>query len=128
MNMQNLNRYIPFISITSEITHLFCCALPLAFSFLNLLTSFGLLTSMPSSLDYFHNVMHNYEIPLIIFSAVLLTLGWVLHLFSQRIDCREDGHCSHQPCAPIKKRSSRILLIATGLFIFNLTAYFVFHY
>ncbi len=126
--MQNFNRYVPFISVASEITHLFCCGLPMIFSLLSLLTSLGLMASMPASLDYLHEAMHNYEIPVIIFSGILILFGWVLHSIAQKMDCRKEGSCSHEPCAPKKKRSSKILLIATCLFIFNLTAYFVFHY
>lgn len=126
--MQNLNRYVPFVSVASEITHLFCCGLPMIFSLLSLLTSLGFMVSMPASMDYLHHAMHDYEIPIMVLSAILISLGWVLHIIAQKIDCRKQGECSHEPCATKKKRSNKILLIATCLFIINLTGYFVFHY
>lgn len=125
--MQNLNRYISITTVASEVTHLFCCGLPMVFSILSFFTSIGMLASMPASLDYLHETLHPYEVPMIIISAFLISMGWILHLISQRIDCRKTGDCVHKPCSPKKKKSSKILTIASILFIFNLTGYLVLH-
>lgn len=126
--MQNLNRYISITTAASEITHLFCCGLPMVFSLLSFFSSIGLLASMPSSLEFLHEAMHDYEIPMIMVAATLISFGWILHFIAKRIDCREDGQCEHEPCAPKKKQSCKILIFATILFILNLTGYLVLHH
>jgi hypothetical protein len=126
--MQKLNRFISITSVASEITHLFCCGLPMVFSLLSLLSSLGLLASTPGPLESIHHAMHDYEIPMIIFAACLISFAWGLHYISNRIDCRNEGDCAHQPCSPKKKRSNKILIFATILFILNVTGYFVFHH
>ena len=126
--MQSLNRFITVTSVASEVTHMFCCGIPMIFSVLSFLTSAGLMASMPSSLEHIHHVMHDYEIPMIAISALLITTGWVFHYISKAIDCRKDGDCSHAPCSTKKKRSSKILMLATFLFILNVTGYFLLHH
>lgn len=73
-----------------------------------------------------HNAMHEYEIPVIIFSGVMVALGWVAHMVTRDVDCHDTG-CVHPPCTPQKGRNSRILLIATLLFVVNLVIYFGIH-
>ena len=126
--MQNFNRYIAYSSIVAEITHVFCCGIPMAFSILSFLTSAGLLVTMPAAIDSLHHAIHDYEIPMICVSAVLIAFGWIFYFISKRLDCRTDGDCSHAPCAPKKKRSNRILSIATILFVINFVGYFALHY
>jgi len=125
--MQNLSRYVSLTTVASEITHLFCCGLPMIFSLISLLTSVGLVASMPNSINILHEAMHPYEVPLIITSAIIMLIGWIIHFVAERINCQKTGECDHEPCLPKKKRSNKILIIATFLFIFNLTGYLVLH-
>ncbi len=81
---------------------------------------------MPAGLDSLHHAMHDYEVPMIMASGFVLAVGWALHFVAKRIDCRSTG-CSHEPCTPKKKRSDKILFIASALFMFNVTIYFAFH-
>lgn len=124
--MQRLQNFVYWFSITSEISHFFCCGLPIVFSVLSLLTSAGLTTAMPLGLDLMHEAMHVYEVPMILASALILAMGWGLHYIAYRIDCRKTG-CEHEPCAPKKKRSGKVLIVATLLFALNLTAYLLLH-
>jgi hypothetical protein len=112
--------------VTSEISHIFCCGLPMVFSVMSLLSGLGFITFMPSGLYFLHEAMHAYEIPMIIMSAVILMMGWTLHYVAYRLDCRSTG-CVHGPCAPKKKRSGKVLCIATGLFMLNIAGYFLLH-
>ena len=112
--------------ITSQLGHLFCCGIPIVFSVLSLLSGLGIVASMPFGIDCLHCVLHDYETHIIVGSACVLAFGWVLHYMAMRMDCRSTG-CGHEPCAPKKKTSSKILIFATVLFVFNLANFFLFH-
>ncbi len=124
--MNRLHSAINWISITSEISHFFCCGIPIIFSILSLISGMGIIVSMPMGISHLHEAMHDYEVPMIIMSGSIILLGWTLHIVAKRIDCHSTG-CGHEPCAPKKKRSSKILIIATGLFALNLAGYFLLH-
>lgn len=126
--------------IASELSHVFCCGIPVLFSLFSLLAGLGLVGSMPYWMEGMHNVLHAWELPLILTSAVVLVLGWVCHLISQKIECDAHAHaeCSHEKkgkkhnhnheiCASKQKRTTMILHIATMLFMVNVSIYVVFH-
>ena len=110
----------------SEISHIFCCVLPTLFSVLSLVAGLGLISSVPSSLTGLHDVVHAYEIPMIITSGIILAFGWLIYAYSRKIDCHDTG-CEHEPCAPKKKKAHIILKLATLLFIINVSVYTTFH-
>lgn len=125
--MQRVQSIIYWFCVTSEISHFFCCGLPIVFSILSLLSSAGLTAAMPLGLEELHHAMHDYEIPMIMVSSAILVMGWALHYVAYRIDCRSTG-CAHGPCAPKKKRSGKVLIIATILFALNLLGYITLHH
>ncbi len=125
--MQRFQGIINWFCLTSEISHFFCCGLPVLFSVLSLLASAGLTAAMPVGLESLHETMHIYEVPMIVISAIILFLGWTLHYIAYLMDCRTTG-CAHEPCAPKKKKSGKVLIIATFLFMLNLTAYILLHH
>ena len=112
--------------LLSETSHIFCCVLPTLFSLLSILAGIGLVAAIPGWLTDFHDIMHDWEVPMIMLSATVVALGWALHFYSQKIDCHDTG-CHHGPCGPKKKMASRILIAATILLAFNVTIYFGFH-
>ncbi|MCB9980216.1 MAG: hypothetical protein H6863_03650 [Rhodospirillales bacterium] len=124
--MQKLKSFVLPVIFLSELSHIFCCGIPLIFSLFSLLAGLGAMSAMPVALGALHETLHPYEIPIIIFSGVMLFTGWTLHIISEWIDCHNTG-CGHEPCTPKKKRSARILMIATILFALNISGYFVFH-
>lgn len=124
--MEKLQKILGVTIIASETTHIFCCALPVLVSTFSLLSVLGLVAVAPQPILYLHDVIHDYEIPLIIFSGVILALGWGLFMLSLKLDCRSQG-CEHEPCTPQKKRTSTILKVATVLFVFNVTIYALVH-
>ena len=115
--------------IASESIHIFCCVLPTIFSVMSLLAGMGMIATMPGFIDELHHVIHDYEIPMIIASAIILCIGWALYVWSRRMDCSEDGQssCCHEPCSPKKDRTKIVMIVATILFIVNVMVYFGFH-
>ena len=113
--------------VTSEISHFFCCGLPIVFSVLSLLSGLGLVASMPAGIYALHELTHAYEVPMIMMSGLIIVMGWGLHYIAYRIDCHNTG-CVHGPCAPKKKRSGKVLLIATVLFTLNVIGYITLHH
>lgn len=114
--------------ITSEIMHIFCCVLPTLFSLMSLLAGIGIISTMPGFVNYMHDVIHSYEVPIISASGVLLSLGWILYLYAKKLNCSEENtNCCHEPCTPKKYRTKIIMIIATVLFAINVSIYFGFH-
>lgn len=124
--MQRLQGTLFWTIIASETTHLFCCVLPTVISVLSLLGGAGLLAVLPPGLLAFHEMIHKHEVPLILFSAAMLLIGWGLYLLSARLDCHSTG-CAHGPCGPKKKNASLALKIASMLFVGNVVIYVTFH-
>ena len=124
--MERIQKAISWAVIASEFSHVFCCGIPITVSILSLLTEIGILSVMPTGFTVIHNLTHHWEIPMIIFSGILLTTGWALHAVSIKLDCHDTG-CGHEPCGAKKKRSSKILIIASILFSFNVSIYSLVH-
>ena len=127
MNIEKIKLSSAWFVLLSECSHLFCCLLPSLFSILSLLSSIGLIVSVPPSLEFIHELIHNWEVPIIIGSAVILLFAWALLYISFKMDCHSTG-CTHEPCEPRKFKSSYMLKIATTLYIINVSVYYVFHY
>lgn len=126
--MEKIQRGIYWSVLASELTHVFCCGLPVVVSTLSLMASLGLISVLPTGIMALHDIMHAYEMPLIIASAAVLALGWALHHISERLNCVKDSDCHHEPCAPKKKKASKVLWFATVLFAVNVSVYFGLHY
>jgi len=124
--MQRLQKFLNVSILATEASHIFCCALPTLFSILSLLAGIGIISAVPAGIMFMHDIMHDWEIPIIVFSGLMIALGWALHDYSKRLDCRGSG-CAHEPCEPKKNRSAKILKIATVLFLVNIVIYFGFH-
>ena len=125
--MQKLQNTVYWAILASEASHIFCCVLPTIFSILSLLAGLGLVTVIPGWLEDLHAVLHNWEVPMIIASGMVVALGWALYAYSRKIDCHDTG-CKHGACEPRKITTSTILKIATVLFIVNVSVYSIFHH
>ena len=112
--------------LATEISHIFCCVLPMLFSLAGLLTTLGLVVVMPDWLDHLHHVMHEWEIPAIALAGIMVALGWGLHFYSYKEDCHDHG-CHHKPCTPRKKAAAKILIFASFLFVVNMLIFLFFH-
>lgn len=125
--MQKLHKTLYATVIASESMHIFCCVLPTIFSIVSLLAGFGMVAAMPAFVEHAHEVLHSYEVPMIILSGAILLLGWGVYAYSRKLDCRTEGSCCHTPCEPKKDRTKLFMTGATILFFVNVTVYFVFH-
>lgn len=112
--------------ILSEISHVFCCVLPTIFSIAGALAAFGLIGVTPVWMDSLHDAMHSYELPIILASGGILALGWLVHFYSKKLDCHDNG-CHHPPCEPKKDRAHTVLKFGTLLFLFNISVFLIFH-
>ena len=126
MGAKKLQKRLSLAIILSEMGHVFCCVLPSIFSILSVFVSAGVISVMPPFMAVWHEAVHRWEVPIILFSGALLGLGWVLHAYSRRLDCRDTG-CHHPPCTPVKKKYSKLLLVATALFTINVLIYLAIH-
>ena len=124
--MERMQKSIFWAILVTETSHLFCCVLPTVFSLVSFLASAGLVASMPTGLQVFHDMIHRWEIPLIIFSGFTIALGWAIDMMARRVDCHDTG-CVHEPCGTRKNKAHKVLIIATALFCFNVIIYLVFH-
>jgi hypothetical protein len=121
--MEKLRRNIVWLVIASEVSHLFCCVLPTLAALLSLAVGVGLL---PTAFTALHDVIHGYEIPIIIFSAVMLALGWWAYWLATRTDCHALGHDEHA-CHKTTDRSKVYLIIGTALFMMNFVIFITLH-
>ena len=124
--MNKIHRHLSIAVLLSEFSHVFCCVLPTVFTVLSFAVNLGLITVMPGFLLELHKHIHEYEVPIIAVSGAMLALGWGCHSGSRRVDCHDNG-CGHPPCDPQKNTNARILIVATVLFVMNLTVYFFIH-
>ena len=113
--------------LVSELGHVFCCVLPIVFSVMSVLSGFGIVASMPAGLVWFHDVMHDYELPMIGVSGLILAFGWAALWYSRNNDCHEVSDCSHAPCGPRKSLTHKILIGASILFVINVSVYTLIH-
>jgi hypothetical protein len=125
--MKNLENKLYTSIIAAESIHIFCCALPTLFSILSLLAGMGMIAGMPVIMYQAHEAIHDYEMPIIIFSAILLAFGWIVYGYSRRMDCANEAACANVPCEPRKSRAKKILIVATILFLVNISLYFTIH-
>lgn len=126
MEMKRIQGIFNWVLVLSEASHIFCCVLPTLFSITAVLVGLGFASAMPIWMTDLHEVMHQWEVPMISMSGIILVIGWILYLVSEKIDCHDTG-CKHGPCATKKSNASWVLKIATILFLANISVYLVFH-
>ncbi len=126
MQIKKVQGLLSGVVILSEASHVFCCVLPTLFSIMGILVGLGVAGAMPLWLSGVHEMIHEWELPIIISSGLILLLGWTVHYVSEKMDCHDTG-CHHPPCGPQKKSAATILKIATLLFIANIAVFLVFH-
>lgn len=122
MQTNRLQNIAASFAIFSELSHAFCCVLPSVFTLATVLVGMGAIGAVPLWMDGLHNVMHVWEVPVIIASGLILVAGWAIHLYSKRLDCLSTG-CGHAPCGSKKRHNGKILKIATVLFVVNVSIY-----
>ncbi|MGI9406469.1 MAG: hypothetical protein ACR2O4_08870, partial [Hyphomicrobiaceae bacterium] len=96
-----LDRTASTVSLAAELSHVFCCGLPMLVAIL----SAGAQLGLGSGVLFVHDVMHAYEASILAGSGLLLIAGLILQYVSFRIDCRTTG-CVHGDCEPKKMKVS----------------------
>jgi predicted secreted protein len=119
-------RHFGWAVLVSELSHVFCCVIPTLVTVLSALANIGLFSATPGFLMDVHSVMHTYEMPIISFSGAMMVLGWAAHIYGNHVDCHDTG-CGHPPCSPQKTKNTKILIVATVLFMVNIVIYFGVH-
>jgi hypothetical protein len=121
-----LQKSLTWAVIASESSHVFCCVFPTLFSVVGLLAGMGMIITLPPGMIALHNLLHEWEVPMILISGVILALGWLAAWHGEKVDCHSTG-CAHGACAPRKKRAHLVLKIATVLFVCNVLIYTLVH-
>lgn len=124
--MQKLQKFMNVTILATETSHVFCCVLPTVFSLFGLLAGVGLVGAIPPGIEFLHDLIHDWELPIIIASGLVLVLGWLVYGYAQKMDCEHMGD-GHEVCASKKKRSALILKVASVLFVVNVCVYFFIH-
>ncbi len=129
--MEKYRKTVLAALLVSETSHIFCCVLPTVFSIASVLSGIGIISTLPTGWIEVHDLLHHWEVPMIMVSGIILALGWGLHYYSEHMGPHEqhkhccDGHCG--PSAQKKNKIHTILKITTILFAVNVTVYFAFH-
>ena len=124
--MQKLQKILNVTILATETSHIFCCVLPTVFSLLSLLAGIGLVGAIPPGVEFLHDLIHDWELPIIMVSCFVLLLGWGVYSYAQKMDCDHMGE-GHEVCASKKKRSAIILKVASVLFVMNVGIFFFVH-
>ena len=120
--MATMKKTVDTLLIALLSTHLFCCVLPTVVSLLAVFSGLGFL-GFGTIVEELHHHIHDFELPILIFSFVTLCLGWVMSIYAHRAACCHETGCEHEPCAPTKHRAYGFLVLATLLFLVNIAIY-----
>lgn len=107
----------------SALMHVFCCGIPLLLAVTNLATLFGIAGVGALHAEWFEQ----FEVAALVIAGVMLVLTIGLQFISNRINCRTDGACVHEPCDSKKRFSENMLKFAVALYVVNLVVYFLSH-
>lgn len=94
--------------VLAELAHIFCCLLPVSIAVMSVGGQIGL----GGMFLTYHDVIHSYEIPILVGSGLVLAIGLALHYVSHRIE-----HPS------TRYRPSKLMTLAIILFAANVTFY-----
>ncbi|PHS26884.1 MAG: hypothetical protein COA84_05350 [Robiginitomaculum sp.] len=122
--MQKIAHAAHHANLAALLSHVFCCGLPALMNIVALSAGAGAFTATAPWVGGIHIFMHQFELPLLVFSGAALIVGIVAQWISARRDCGTQA-CDHGSCAPKKQSSRWVLMVAAALFLGNLTFYVV---
>lgn len=115
-------RYLSsYFLILSCLSHLLCCGIPFFLGLTTFAASLGLSSLFFFDLTWFENI----EKPLFIFTTVVILLFGATEINSRKLDCYNNGFCSHPPCEPRKKIVRYNLYISLIIYCINFSIFFV---
>lgn len=126
--MQNMRRTFYWTILASELSHIFCCVLPVLLSLISIFSLYGAMNAVPGFIWSAHDFMHHWEPVILVVSALLLLSGW--GLWAQQKQVSHPTHsCQTSNCDEAKSlRKMRLMLLVTsGLFAVNFSVYALIH-
>ena len=108
-----------FFVIMGSLMHIFCCGLPLLLSITSFATTLGISSLSIFEVGWFEPI-ENY---VLIIMGLMLALTYFVNRSSKKLDCTEDGSCTHPPCDEKKDISGYLLKIATVLYLVNIAIF-----
>lgn len=103
--------------------HILCCGVPAFVSILSLITNGAIAGStLLVSLSEWTENMH---FTAFVFSTVMVAIALGSFFIARTRDCVKEGACHHEPCAPQKQKSWRLLTISITLYCINLALFFI---
>lgn len=120
--MQRIAHAAQHANLAALLSHVFCCGLPAVMNIIALTAGAGALTAVAPWVGDIHLFMHQFELPLLVFSGLALLVGVLAQWVSARRDCGVQT-CGHSSCVPKKKPARWVLLVASLLFLGNLGFY-----
>lgn len=108
--------------IVSLGAHLFCCGIPAFVAILSLVSTISL--SGSSLLMHIEHYSEKIHLGAFIVSTIMVIIALGSFLLSRAKDCTAAGHCTHEPCAPKKKKNWKLMAISLGLYTLNILAFF----
>ena len=114
-----LKTFSTFFVILGSLMHLFCCGLPLLLSITSLATTLGFSSLSIFEVEWFEPI-ENY---VLLVMGIMLALTYFVNRSSKKLDCTEDGSCTHPPCDEKKDISGYLLKIAVVLYLVNITTF-----
>lgn len=118
--MDRLKSTATTVSLLAELSHIFCCGLPIFIAVM----SAGSQVGFGGAFFVFHRFIHDFELQMLVGSGLLLAFGFSLHYFSYWMDCRSTG-CTHGACEPKKFQVGWIFTIALLIYVANISFYFL---
>ncbi|MEM8971411.1 MAG: hypothetical protein AAGD43_05015 [Pseudomonadota bacterium] len=118
--MARLKSTATTVSLLAELSHIFCCGLPIFIAVMSAGSQIG----FGGAFVVFHRFIHDYELHILIGSGLLLAFGFGLHIFSHWMECHSPEH-NHHKSKPKRFRIGWIFSIALILYVANLSFYFI---
>ncbi len=107
--------------LLSLCSHLVCCGVPTFASLLSLLSTASLTGSLAvTELTQWAERWHGAAFA---FSTVMVLVAIGSYYAARKRDCVQEGHCAHEPCAPKKMNSGRMLAVSLCLYALNVLVF-----
>jgi hypothetical protein len=111
------------VSLLSLLPHIFCCLLPTVMAVASLGTTVGLATALGANPLY--RLVDAYHIYFLGLAVTTVLISGAVNLVAWRLDCRTQGHCHHEPCAPKKSNALKVFFLSLALLAFDISYFFV---
>lgn len=123
MQPNNLIRLSNRCDIMAICSHLVCCGVPAIVTLLSLISSTAFAGS--ALLDQMTDWAEGLHFAAFVFSTIMVVIAVGSFLLARKRDCVTEGACHHEPCAPKKTASWKLLAISLLLYSVNLGVFLI---